>query len=659
MHSGIRVDNIDPTVRPQDDLFGHVNGHWVKNTEIPGDRGRYGSFDMLREDAEVQLREIIEAAGAADSDGTTSDQPQPAASSSAAKVVALYRAFMDEEAVEAAGLSGLQDLLDAIAALTDTNQLPTLLGTLAHQGVDGAFQAIVNTDDRQSDRYIVYLNQGGLGLPDESYYREERHAETRTAYLAHLETMLGLAGHAEPAAAAARVMALETRLATGHLDNVADRDPIATYTLLTASALAELTPHFDWQGYAVASQAPETALAEVVVRQPGYLTTLDTALAEVPIEDWRDWLTWHTVHDFAPYLPAAFVDANFDFYGRTLAGTPQMRPRWKRGVSLVDGCLGEALGELYVAEHFPPEAKAHMEALVANLVEAFRRSFADRPWMGEETKAQALAKLEAFTPKIGYPDRWRDYTALHIDADLVGNVRRAAAFESNRNLAKLGQPIDRSEWFMPPQTVNAYYNPGMNEIVFPASILQPPFFDQDADDAVNYGGIGAVIGHEVGHGFDDQGSQFDGAGNLRMWWTEQDRAQFDALSQKLIEQFNQIESPSAPGKFVNGALTVGENIGDLAGIGIGYAAYRIALGDQPAPVLDGLTGDQRFFAGWAQVWMGKSREETATMLLAVDPHSPQEVRANAVRNFDEFHAAFDVQPGDGMWLAPEDRVQIF
>jgi putative endopeptidase len=319
----------------------------------------------------------------------------------------------------------------------------------------------------------------------------------------------------------------------------------------------------------------------------------------------------------------------------------------------------EALGELYVAQHFPPDAKAHMERLVANLVEAFRRAFTTSAWMGRETQAEALTKLESFTPKIGYPDAWRDYSALAIDDDLVGNVRRASAFESARNLAKLGQPIDRAEWFMGPQTVNAYYNPGMNEIVFPAAILQPPFFDAHADDAVNYGGIGAVIGHEIGHGFDDQGSQFDGAGNLRNWWTDDDRARFDALAQKLITQFNAVESASAPGNFVNGALTVGENIGDLAGIGIGHAAYRLSCGGQEAPVLDGYTGDQRFFLGWAQVWMGKSREETAQMLLAVDPHSPQEARGNAVRNLDAFHEAFGVTPADGMWLAPEERVSIF
>jgi putative endopeptidase len=397
----------------------------------------------------------------------------------------------------------------------------------------------------------------------------------------------------------------------------------------------------------------------VVVRQPDYLRALSDALAEVSIGTWQDWLAWQILHSRAPFLPQEFVEENFDFYGRTLAGTPQLRERWKRGVELIDRTLGEALGELYVARHFPPAAKARMSELVSNLVEAFRRSFADRQWMGEDTKAQALAKLEQFTPKIGYPETWRDYSALVLTGDLLADVAAANAFESDRSLAKLGRPVDRGEWFMSPQTVNAYYNPGMNEIVFPAAILQPPFFDVEADDAVNYGGIGGVIGHEVGHGFDDQGSQYDGSGNLRNWWTDDDREAFDALGAKLVEQFNRLEPRAAPGRTVNGALTLGENLGDLAGLGVGHAAYRIACGDQQPPVLDGLTGDQRFFVGWAQVWCGKAREETAVMLLAVDPHSPAEHRANVVRNIDAFHEAFGVGEGDGMWLDPADRVSVF
>ncbi len=648
MTSGILRSNLDLSVRPQDDLFRFTNGTWLEQTEIPADRGRYGTFDRLREQAEHDLRALLDEAVAS---GAAPD-------TSAGRVATLYGAFLDEVAVQARGLGAVADLLAQVDAVTDAGDLAGLQGRLERIGIRGTVQHFVNTDDRASDRYVSYLHQAGLGLPDESYYREERHADTRAAYQRHVAAMLGLAGRPEPLEAAARVMALETRLAAGHLDNVSDRDPVATYHLLTAAQLADLAPAVDWAGYAAGLGAP-AALAEVVVRQPDYLRALSAALADEPISTWREWLAWHVIHARAPYLPQEFVTENFEFYGRTLAGTPQLRERWKRGVDLVDRMLGEALGELYVARHFPPTAKARMTELVANLVEAFRRSFADRPWMGADTKAQALAKLERFVPKIGYPDTWRDYSALMLTGDLLADVAAAHAFESDRNLAKLGRPVDRGEWFMSPQTVNAYYNPGMNEIVFPAAILQPPFFDVDADDAVNYGGIGAVIGHEVGHGFDDQGSQYDGDGTLRNWWTDADREAFDALGAKLIAQFDQLEPIAAPGRNVNGALTVGENLGDLAGLGVGYAAYRIACGDDEPPVLDGLTGDQRFFVGWAQVWCGKAREETAVMLLAVDPHSPAEHRANVVRNIDAFHTAFGVTETDGMWLAPADRVSVF
>jgi putative endopeptidase len=648
MTSGIIHANLDPSIRPQDDLFGYTNGTWFARTEIPADRGRYGTFDHLREQAEHDLREILDEAVASGA----------APGTSMGRVALLYGAFLDEAAVQAAGLGAVAGLLAEVDAVTTADELVVLLARLDRIGIGGAFHYYVNTDDRASDRYIGYLHQGGLGLPDESYYREESYEQTRAAYLRHVAAMLTLAGRPEPDAAAERVKALETRLAAGHLDKVADRDPVATYTKLTASGLADLAPHVDWKGYAAALGAPD-ALAEVVVRQPDYLRALSDALADVPIGTWKDWLAWQILHARAPFLPQEFVTENFEFYGRTLAGTPQLRERWKRGVDLVDRMLGEALGELYVARHFPPAAKARMSELVGNLVEAFRHSFAERPWMGEDTKAQALAKLEQFTPKIGYPDTWRDYSALVLTGDLQADVAAANAFETDRNLAKLGGPVDRGEWFMGPQTVNAYYNPGMNEIVFPAAILQPPFFDVEADDAVNYGGIGGVIGHEVGHGFDDQGSQYDGDGNLRNWWTDADREAFDALGAKLVEQFNRLEPRAAPGRTVNGALTLGENLGDLAGLGVGHAAYRIACGDQEPPVLDGLTGDQRFFVGWAQVWCGKAREETAVMLLAVDPHSPAEHRANVVRNIDAFHEAFGVREGDGMWLAPADRVEVF
>ena len=650
MRSGIDPTAVDPNVRPQDDLFAHVNGPWVRATPIPADRGRYGTFDELRETAEQHVREIIEEVAAGD----------PQSGTVAAKVGDLYASFMDEDAVEALGSQPLAQDLARAAAVSSPDEVMATSGTFGRAGILGLVMPFVNTDDRDPSRYVVYLEQAGLGLPDESYYREEQHADKRAAYVGHVERMLALAGWPAPAEAAARVMALETRLAAGHWDKVTNRDPVKTYTLLDLAGLTDLGPQITWSAYLDGLGAPANAFDAVVVRQPDHITSVSAALTQEPMQAWRDWLAWHVVHAHAPYLSSAFVEENFDFYGRTLSGVPEMRERWKRGVGLVEEALGEAVGQLYVERHFPPHAKEAMVGLVDNLVEAFRRSLSQVPWMGEDTRREALTKLGQFTPKIGYPQRWRDYGALEVRADdLLGNVRRAVAFEVDRQYAKLGGPVDRDEWFMTPQTVNAYYNPGLNEIVFPAAILQPPFFDVDADDAVNYGGIGAVIGHEVGHGFDDQGSQFDGTGTLRNWWTEHDRSAFQALADALIAQFDELETRDAPGHKVNGALTVGENIGDLGGLTIGHLAYRISLGDEPAPEIDGWTGDQRFFLGWAQVWRGAARAAEAERLLALDPHAPMDLRANAVRNLDEFHETFGVSPGDGLWVDPSDRVRIF
>jgi len=650
VRSGIDPTAVDPNVRPQDDLFAHVNGPWVRATPIPADRGRYGTFDELRETAEQHVREIIEEVAAGD----------PQSGTVAAKVGDLYASFMDEDAVEALGSQPLAQDLARAAAVSSPDEVMATSGTFGRAGILGLVMPFVNTDDRDPSRYVVYLEQAGLGLPDESYYREEQHADKRAAYVGHVERMLALAGWPDPAEAAARVMALETRLAAGHWDKVTNRDPVKTYTLLDLAGLTDLGPQITWSAYLDGLGAPADAFDAVVVRQPDHITSVSAALTQEPMQAWRDWLAWHVVHAHAPYLSSAFVEENFDFYGRTLSGVPEMRERWKRGVGLVEEALGEAVGQLYVERHFPPHAKEAMVGLVDNLVEAFRRSLSQVPWMGEDTRREALTKLGQFTPKIGYPQRWRDYGALEVRADdLLGNVRRAVAFEVDRQYAKLGGPVDRDEWFMTPQTVNAYYNPGLNEIVFPAAILQPPFFDVDADDAVNYGGIGAVIGHEVGHGFDDQGSQFDGTGTLRNWWTEHDRSAFQALADALIAQFDELETRDAPAHKVNGALTVGENIGDLGGLTIGHLAYRISLGDEPAPEIDGWTGDQRFFLGWAQVWRGAARAAEAERLLALDPHAPMDLRANAVRNLDEFHEAFGVSPGDGLWVDPSDRVRIF
>ena len=652
--SGISVEDIDPAVRAADDLFGHMNGGWLARTQIPPDRARYGTFVVLAEAAETHLRRIIEEAAAGDG----------AAGSTARKVGDLFTSFVDEARADELGVTPLAADLDAVRAVTDVDELLRTMGALQRNGSGGAVALFVNTDDRDSTRYVPYLEQSGLGLPNESYYREATHQSLRTTYVEHVAAMLRLGGWAEDEtaarSAAERVMALETRLAASHWDNVRTRDAEATYTKVDRQGLQQLAPGLPWSAWLAGLQAPESTLDDVVVREPDYLTGLAAALHEVDVADWRDWLAWHLVHDTAAYLSAPLVAESFDFYGRTLSGTPQPRERWKRGVTLVEQVLGEAAGQLYVERHFPPAAKARMVELVANIVEAYGRRIAALDWMGAETKARAAEKLAKFTPKIGYPDTWRDYSPLTIAADdLVGNVRAAAVFEHERDLAKLGSPVDRGEWFMTPQTVNAYFNPGLNEIVFPAAILQPPFFDVAADDAANYGGIGAVIGHEIGHGFDDQGSKYDGDGNLVSWWTQDDRDRFDERARALIEQYAAFEPRELPGHHVNGELTVGENIGDLGGVTIALEAYLIATDGATPPVIDGLTGPQRFFAGWGQCWRLKARDAEALRLLAIDPHSPAEFRANVVRNVDAFYEAFGVREGDGLWLAPDQRVRIW
>ncbi|MFD1054669.1 M13 family metallopeptidase [Terrabacter terrigena] len=652
MKSGINLETLDRSTRPQDDLFRFVNGTWLDTTEIPGDRARFGTFDILREESTSRVRDLIEGA-AADHDSAPGTPKR--------QVGDLYASFTDTDRVEELGLTPLQAMLSEVATVIDVSTLGAALGRLERDGVDGPLRHFVSPDERSPEDYVVYLEQGGLGLPDESFYREDKYADIRAAYVAHIGRLLGLAGTPDAEGKAARIMALETLLASSHWDNVTNRDAVKTYNAHTLDEAKELAPQFPWDAWLSALQAPAGSFDKVVVRQPSFVGALSSALESVDIDDWRAWLTWHVLSEFATLLPQSFVDEDFDFFGRTLSGQPENKERWKRGVAVVESCVGEAVGQLYAERWFPPAAKERMQELVGNLVAAFRKSFSSLEWMGPETRAQALEKLDAFTPKIGYPDVWRDYSSIDIDpADLVGNVRRSTAFEVDRNLGKIGGPIDRTEWFMLPQHVNAYYMPSMNEIVFPAAILQPPFFDLDADDAVNYGGIGAVIGHELGHGFDDQGSRYDGTGALRDWWTEADRDRFDALSQRLIEQFDSYTPAGLDDSHkVNGSLTVGENIGDLGGLQIGYSAYRIATEGTGMTELDGFTGPQRFFIGWAQVWKGKAREAEAIRLLAIDPHSPQDVRGNAVRNLSEFHEAFAVKPGDGLWLEPDERVRIF
>ena len=641
---------MDPDIRPQDDLFRHVNGRWLDSTEIPEDKSSWGAFGILRDRSEERVREIIESLA----EGT--HEP----GSNAQKIGDLFTSFMDTERLEALGAEPVRADLETVAALPDLAALVEFVGGLERRGGGGFFGAYVNTDDRDATRYIVNIVQGGTGLPDESYYREEKFADIRAAYLTHVEKVFGLAGWPEPAAAAAQVLDVETRLAAGHWERAETRDVIKAYNLTPLAELRALVPALPLDTWARALGADEATLAETIVRQPSYLQHLSTVLEDVPLEDWKSWLAARVIRAASPYLAEVFSEESFDFYGRTLQGTPEQRVRWKRGVSFVEGSIGEAVGEEYVTRHFPPASKQLMEDLVANLLEAYRQSIASLDWMTEETKQRAFRKVATFRPKIGYPDEFRDYSRLEVSADdLLGNVRAVAAFETDRELGKIGSPVDRDEWFMLPQHVNAYYNPGMNEICFPAGILQAPFFDADAEPAENYGGIGAVIGHEIGHGFDDQGSQYDEHGQLENWWSEADQAAFRERADKLIAQYDGFEPGALPGEHVNGSLTVGENIGDLGGITIGLKAYAISLEGEESPVVDGRTGVQRVFLNYANVWRSKRRKELMLQLLTVDPHSPDEFRANIVRNLDEFVEAFDVQPGDGLWLDPEDRVRIW
>ncbi|SDQ11695.1 M13 family metallopeptidase [Quadrisphaera sp. DSM 44207] len=677
--SGIDLSRVDPAVRPQDDLYEHVNGRWLREHVIPADRAQDGTFRALRDQAEADVRSIVEEAAASSGGTDASDGDRDSGRDSGSgggsggvrrQIGDLYASFMDEERVEAAGTAPLRDLLGPIAAAPDRAALAALLGSGLREGLTSLVGAFVTTDAKDSTRYLVHLNQGGLGLPDESYYREEQYAPVREAYVGHLGRMAVLAGLVDPAdedgaAAFARsVVDLETALAAEHWDRVSNRDAEKTYTLLTLEQLRELGDGFDWDPWLAALGAPEGAFAEVVVRQPSFVAGAARLWVERPLQQWKDWLSARTASAVAGYLSSDVVQEGFDFYGRTLSGTQELRERWKRGVSLVEGALGEAVGELYVQRHFPAAARERMVELVDNLVAAYRESISTLDWMGPATRERALAKLERFTPKIGYPERWRDYSSLEVRADdLLGNVRRAGAFETDHELAKIGRPVDRGEWFMTPQTVNAYYNPRMNEIVFPAAILQPPFFDPAADDAANYGGIGAVIGHEIGHGFDDQGSRYDGEGNLVDWWDDADRAEFERRAQALVEQYGALSPRGLPDHRVNGELTVGENIGDLGGLTIALRAYGIALaaaGVAQPPVIDGLSGLQRVFFGWAQVWRSLTREEEAVRRLAVDPHAPPELRANAVvTNLDAFHEAFGVVEGDALHTPEERRIRIW
>lgn len=634
---------LSPTVRPQDDFFRYVNGPWLDTHEIPADRAADGSFHRLRDEAEKHVREIIEEAGAEGIIG------------------GLYTSFMDTERVDALGTAPLEPDLALIDGAADHAALAAAIGRLQVTGIGGPVGFYVFADKLNPDSNVVYLEQSGLGLPDEAFYREDIHAPVREKYVAHLARMAELTGVAFDAQT---VMDLETAIAGAHWDIVRRREADLTHNPTTLKRLEQEAPGFGWREWADGVEMPQAAHDILIACEPSFLTGFAELWARTDLDTLRQWLRWHVLMGRAAYLTQEISRANFEFYGTVLSGALEQRERWKRGVQFVEGCVGELVGQEYVKRHFPPAYKERMSVLVKNLVEAYRESITAIDWMTEETKRRALAKLDAFRPKIGYPDQWREYTGLEVDpADLMGNVRAASRFEQEWEWSKVGKPVDKTEWLMTPQTVNAYYLPTGNEIVFPAAILQPPFFHPDADDALNYGAIGSVIGHEIGHGFDDQGSKYDGEGRLDDWWTDEDRKAFTERTSKLIEQYSQYSPKQLSDEHkVNGALTVGENIGDLAGVEIALKAYRMALGGSldDAPVIDGFTGLQRYFIGYALTEQTKRRDEALITQINTDPHSPEEFRINGVvRNVDAWYEAFDVQPGDELYLAPEERVSIW
>ena len=650
LRTGIDRAGVDPAVRAQDDFFRYVNGRWLASTSLPPDKARLGSFDKIHDAIQDQLRGLVE------------HPPAGSPAADARRITDLYRSFTDEAAAERAGLAPLATELSAIDAVASPAQLPAAMGRLARLGVAAPIRFDIAQDARDARRYVPDFTQSGLGLPDRDYYLVEgdaRFAQARAAYLSYLAKLLELSGGRDGAAAmAAQIVAFETTLARGQWTRVQNRDPVRTYNRYELAALQPLAPGFDWSAYLSASGLAGKS-SDFLVDQPSYLAVFAAQLTDTPLPVWKAYLRTHLLSSYAPYLSKAFVDARFAYVGNTLSGTTENLPRWKRGLVLLEVSEGEALGRLYVDKYFPAGSKARVEKIVANLLAAYRVSIDSLDWMSPATKKEAQAKLATFAPKIGYPKRWRDYGKLVIRADdLIGNVERARAFEYDRDLAKLGQPVDRDEWGMTPQQVNAYYNPSMNEIVFPAAVLQPPFFDPAADDAANYGAIGAIIGHEISHGFDDQGSQFDGTGNLRVWWTAEDRERFAAKTKALVAQYSAF-SP-LPGYAVNGELTLGENIADNSGVEIAYKAYHLSLAGKPAPVIGGTTGDERFFFGFAQAFRGKTRDAALLTQIKSDPHSPEEFRVNGVvRNHPAFYDTFHVKPGDGMYLPPDKRVSIW
>lgn len=647
--SGIDLSAMDTSVKPGDDFFAYVNGTWVARTEMPADKARYGEFDMLRDQSQERVRTIIEESASGDYEKGSDEQ----------KVGDLYNSFLDWDTRNARGIEPLQPELDRIGAIADYDDLAVYFAETQKRGLDAPLGAQQLPDPLDPKFYIILFAQSGLGLPDREYYFKDdvRSQEIRQAYVAHIEKMFDLAGLPGGADAAQAVMALETRIAAEHMTKERARDVMANYKKMPLAELAALMPHFNWDGYN--AELGTAGLADIGVYGTDYFEALDGIITGTDLDTWKTYLRWTALNHAADRLTRALDEQNFAFYGKTLSGTEQQREDWRRATNTVDNVLGEVVGKVYVKRYFPPEAKARMLGLVGNLVKAYEKSITELDWMSDATKAQALDKLAKFTPMIGYPDKWRDYAAVHIETDdYYGNIERAARAEYQRQMDRQGDPVDRLEWHMNPQTVNAYYNPMLNEIVFPAAILQPPFFNMEADDAVNYGAIGAVIGHEIGHGFDDQGSTFDGDGVMRNWWTDTDRKEFEKRTHALVEQYNAFQP--FDDLHVNGEFTQGENIGDLGGITIGLLAYKMSLDGKEPPVIDGFTGVQRVFLGFGQVWRGIIRDEALRRLIATNPHSPSVYRANGpVRNVPEWYEAFGVSEGDALYLPPEERVKIW
>ncbi len=659
--SGIDEQYVDANVRAQDNFYRHVNGKWLDTVEIPADKSRYGTGAIVFDSIQDKLHGLVDDAVAGKLSGTNADTK---------KIGDLYASFMDEAALEALDIKPLAAQFALIDGLKDAKDIPALIAALNRGSAtvtpyglqsNAPVGIAIHQDNRDATKYVADLQQGGLGLPDRDYYLKDDDAKLkgmRADYRKHVEKMLAMAGDAHAGANADAILTLETALAQVQWDKVALRDPVKAYNKVEIAKLAMLAPGLDWDAF-IDATGIKGKVDSVIVAQPTYLTAFGKLVANTPMPVWQAYFRWHTLSDFAPLLSKRFADENFAFYGTVLRGVPQDQPRWKRGLALVNAGIGEELGKLYTAKYFPPASKARAQQLVANLLAAFKQGIDKLDWMSPETKQAAQAKLAKFTPKIGYPDSWRDYSALAIDkGDLAGNLTRAAQFEYQRNLNKLGKPIDRGEWGMTPQTLDAYYNPELNEIVFPAAILQPPYFDPGADDAVNYGSIGAVIGHEISHGFDDQGAQYDGDGNLRDWWTKEDHEKFAAKTKALVAEYSAFE-PVA-GYHINGELTLGENIADNSGLTVAYKAYQISLGGKPEPVIDSLNGDQRFYMGFGQVWRAKARDNAVIAQIKTDPHSMPMYRVmGVVVNQEGFYKAFDVKDGDKMYIAPDKRVMIW